>query len=144
MFPWLSLCTYVFQKKYTINLKKNQMPTQYSFTTHWQIKAPLPQVWNAIYQSLEWPQWWKGVVAVKAIEEGDENGIGGVREYTWRSILPYRLAFNMRVLQRTKNTDASKAKLPANWKERANGFLKRRTALLTFNTTGPFLSIKNG
>jgi hypothetical protein len=78
------------------------MPTQYSFTTHWQIKAPLPQVWNAIYQSLEWPQWWKGVVAVKAIEEGDENGIGGVREYIWRSILPYRLAFNMRVTENEK------------------------------------------
>lgn len=74
------------------------MPQRYAFTTHWQIKAPLQDVWQAIYHSLEWPEWWKGVEAVKAISEGDEEGIGGVREYTWRSILPYRLTFRMRLV----------------------------------------------
>jgi hypothetical protein len=79
------------------------MPTKYKFVTRWQLKAPLPQVWDAIYNSLEWPQWWKGVIDVKAIEEGDENGVGGVREYTWRSILPYRLSFGMRVTESEKH-----------------------------------------
>lgn len=75
------------------------MSEQYSFTTRWQIKAPLPQVWDAIYHSLEWPLWWKGVLTVKAISEGDALGIGGVREYTWKSVLPYKLSFNMRLTE---------------------------------------------
>ena len=75
------------------------MATQYAFITRWQIKAPLEQVWNAIHDSLEWPNWWKGVVAVKEIEKGDAKGIGGIREYTWRSVLPYQLAFNMRLTE---------------------------------------------
>jgi uncharacterized protein YndB with AHSA1/START domain len=78
------------------------MPTKYSFITHWQIKAPLAEVWDAIYHSLEWPQWWKGVVAVNEIEKGDENGVGGVREYTWKSVLPYTLCFNMRLTELEK------------------------------------------
>ncbi|NCI50381.1 polyketide cyclase [Sediminibacterium roseum] len=78
------------------------MSAHYAFVTRWQIRAPLPQVWDAIYHSLEWPGWWKGVVAVRSIEEGDEDGIGGVREYTWRSVLPYQLRFSMRLTQNEK------------------------------------------
>ena len=37
------------------------MPSQYSFETKWQLKAPVEEVWNAVYNSLEWQQWWKGV-----------------------------------------------------------------------------------
>lgn len=73
---------------------------KYSFITRWQIKAPVEQVWNAIYESTDWPNWWKGVLAVKEIEKNDANGINGVREYTWKSVLPYKLAFNMRLLKR--------------------------------------------
>ncbi len=73
------------------------MPTAYSFVTQWQIKAPLPAVWNAVYHSLEWPNWWKGVVAVRELEKGDALGIDSVRAYTWKSILPYQLTFNMRL-----------------------------------------------
>lgn len=76
------------------------MRPQYSFITRWQIRAPLEDVWDAIYNSLEWPQWWKGVVAATLIEEGDERGINGVREYTWRSILPYNLRFTSRLVER--------------------------------------------
>ncbi len=78
------------------------MATQYAFITRWQIKAPLTQVWDAIHDSLEWPQWWKGVVKVSELEKGDADGIGGVREYTWRSILPYQLAFKMRLTELEK------------------------------------------
>ena len=75
------------------------MATQYAFVTRWQIKAPLTQVWDVIHSSLEWPSWWKGVEKVVELEKGDTEGIGGVREYTWRSILPYNLAFNMRLTE---------------------------------------------
>jgi hypothetical protein len=75
------------------------MATEYAFITRWQIKAPLNKVWDTIYSSLDWPGWWKGVIDVKELEKGDENGIDSIREYTWRSILPYKLAFNMRLTE---------------------------------------------
>lgn len=71
------------------------MATQYAFVTRWQIKAPLTSVWDAIEDSLNWPHWWKGVVSVREEKKGDASGIGSVRVYQWRSILPYHLAFHM-------------------------------------------------
>lgn len=76
------------------------MKQQYSFITKWAIEAPLKNVWDAIYESTAWPQWWKGVKAVEVIKEGDENGIGGIRRYTWGSVLPYTLSFNMELKER--------------------------------------------
>jgi len=75
------------------------MPDQYQFITRWQIKAPVEDVWDAIYDSLEWPQWWKGVVAVTEHAKGDESGINGIRDYTWRSVLPYQLTFRSRLVE---------------------------------------------
>ncbi len=76
------------------------MPDKYFFVSRWQIKAPVEDVWDAIYNSLEWPRWWKGVKSVKLIAEGDERGIDGVREYTWQSVIPYKLKFSSRLIER--------------------------------------------
>ena len=45
------------------------MRKKYSFVTHWELRVPLEQVWHAIYNSLEWPQWWKGVLEVIEIKK---------------------------------------------------------------------------
>jgi hypothetical protein len=76
------------------------MKTQYSFVTKWEIEASLPQVWDAIYTSIEWPRWWKGVLSVQEIEKEDANGINGVNAYTWKSVLPYQLKFTMRLTEK--------------------------------------------
>ena len=76
------------------------MLVKYSFVTKWQLKAPIQEVWDAIYNSLEWPQWWKGVISVIEIEKNDEAGINGVRSYTWKSALPYKLNFNMKLIEK--------------------------------------------
>lgn len=76
------------------------MPQQYSFITKWQIKAPVQSVWNAIFYSKEWPNWWKGVLAVKELVPNDAAGLNGISEYTWKSALPYTLSFNMKLLER--------------------------------------------
>lgn len=73
------------------------MPKKYSFNTHWELKASLHEVWDAIYNSLEWPQWWKGVYKVTEIKPNDADGINGIRAYTWKSVLPYELLFSMRL-----------------------------------------------
>ena len=76
------------------------MPQQYSFITKWQIKAPVQSVWDAIFYSKEWPDWWKGVLAVKELVPNDAAGLNGISEYTWKSVLPYTLSFNMKLLER--------------------------------------------
>lgn len=68
----------------------------YEFVTIWRFKSPLAPVWEMIYHSKRWPEWWKGVEAVELIKEGAaENQIGSIYRYTWKSKLPYRLKFDM-------------------------------------------------
>lgn len=69
----------------------------YSFVTLWRLRAPRAPVWDLIYHSEQWPDWWRGVERVEKIELGDAEGIGSVQRYTWKSKLPYRLAFEMRL-----------------------------------------------
>jgi hypothetical protein len=69
----------------------------YSFATVWRFRSPLAPVWDLIYRSEEWPAWWRGVERVERLEPGDSEGIGTLQRYTWRSKLPYRLAFEMRL-----------------------------------------------
>ena len=68
----------------------------YDFVTIWRVKAPVERVWNEIYHSSEWPTWWKGVESVVEVRKGDEQGVGSVHRYTWKSKLPYRLSFDMK------------------------------------------------
>jgi uncharacterized protein YndB with AHSA1/START domain len=75
------------------------MGARYSFETVWKVEAPVEPVWQAISHPLKWPQWWKGVVAVKELEPGDEDGMGALHRYSWKSALPYRLDFDMRVTE---------------------------------------------
>jgi hypothetical protein len=69
----------------------------YSFVTLWRFRSPLEPVWDLIYRSEDWPAWWRGVERVERVERGDDSGLGALQLYTWRSRLPYRLAFHMRL-----------------------------------------------
>ncbi len=68
----------------------------YEFLTTWVLEAPRQAVWDAIYESERWPEWWRGVKATTELDPGDEDGIGRVGRYVWRSKLPYDLEFEMR------------------------------------------------
>jgi uncharacterized protein YndB with AHSA1/START domain len=70
---------------------------KYEFVTIWHFKSPLAPVWEMIYNSDRWPTWWKGVEDVTLVKEGDENNIGSIYRYTWKSKLPYRLRFEMQL-----------------------------------------------
>jgi len=67
----------------------------YQFHTIWRLKAPLGEVWDAIYHSETWPQWWHGVESVIELERGSNGGIGNKRRYIWKGVLPYRLTFDI-------------------------------------------------
>ena len=65
----------------------------YSFLTTWVVDAPRERVWDAIYDSERWPEWWRGVERVDRLEEGDDGGVGALYEHVWRSVLPYPVRF---------------------------------------------------
>ena len=69
----------------------------YSFATIWRLEAPIDRVYDAIRDSLAWPRWWSGVLAVDELRQGDEDGVGAVRRYTFKGKLPYTLSFDLAV-----------------------------------------------
>jgi uncharacterized protein YndB with AHSA1/START domain len=72
----------------------------YSFVTVWRIEAPIDAVYEAISESLRWPEWWPTVTAVVELAEGNrETGVGNVRRYTFKGMLPYSLAFDLEVTE---------------------------------------------
>ncbi len=76
------------------------MPQQYSFLSHWKIKAPIDTIWQLIYDSEKWPEWWDGVISVVETNKGDTRGIGSLRSYKMRSPMSYTLSFNMELTER--------------------------------------------
>lgn len=67
---------------------------EYRLNTLWRIDAPQRLVFDVVFDSLRWPQWWPGADRVEEIASGDNNGIGSVRRYVWKGRLPYRLCFD--------------------------------------------------
>jgi len=69
---------------------------EYAFLTTWLLEAPRQRVWEAIYDQAGWPRWWRGVEAVEEVGPGHEQpGVGTVARMTWRSLLPYRVRFDV-------------------------------------------------
>ena len=75
------------------------MPKYYEFVTIWRFDAPIEKVWDAIKQSENWSDWWKGVIKVVELKDGDADGIGKIIRSTWRSALPYTLEFDSEVVR---------------------------------------------
>jgi uncharacterized protein YndB with AHSA1/START domain len=70
---------------------------QYEFLTTWCVDAPIDAVFDLLSDSVGYPRWWKGVVSVDVLEPGDEDRVGELDHFTWRSVLPYSLGFDLRV-----------------------------------------------
>ncbi len=68
----------------------------YEFLTTWCIDAPIEAAFDLLGDAAGYPRWWKGVVSVAVLESGDESGVGELDRFTWRSVLPYSLSFDMR------------------------------------------------
>lgn len=67
----------------------------YSFLTTWLLASPREPVWEAIYAQERWPEWWRGVEEAEEIESGDGDRVGAVSRMAWRSLLPYRVRFEV-------------------------------------------------
>jgi uncharacterized protein YndB with AHSA1/START domain len=69
---------------------------EYRFLTTWLLEAERERVWDAIYDSERWPEWWKGVEEARKLEEGDDDGVGQFGRYVWKAKLPYQVEFFVR------------------------------------------------
>jgi len=68
---------------------------EYAFLTAWLLDSPREPVWEAIHDQARWPQWWRGVEEATELRKGDEVGRGAVSRMVWRSLLPYRVCFEV-------------------------------------------------
>jgi uncharacterized protein YndB with AHSA1/START domain len=69
--------------------------SEYRFLTTWLLEAERQRVWDAIYDSERWPEWWRGVEEAEKLAEGDEQGVGQRGRYVWKAKLPYRVDFEI-------------------------------------------------
>jgi hypothetical protein len=78
-----------------------QQVTQYHLTTRWTLEAPVGAVWTELSRPEGWPTWWKGMLAVRLLEQGDGSGTGAYRRITWRwrGVLRSRITFNLRTVK---------------------------------------------
>jgi hypothetical protein len=73
--------------------------SDYEFVTIWHFDAPIEHVWDEIKHSERWNEWWKGVLRVVELKEGDADGLGSIRRSTWKSALPYTLEFDSEIIR---------------------------------------------
>lgn len=68
---------------------------EYSFLTTWLLESPREPIWEAIYDQKRWPQWWRGVEEAEEVRPGEDGGVGTVARLVWKSLLPYRVEFEI-------------------------------------------------
>jgi uncharacterized protein YndB with AHSA1/START domain len=67
----------------------------YRFLSTWLLDSPREPVFDAIYDQASWPRWWRGVEEASEVRTGDESGVGTVARMVWKSLLPYRVEFEV-------------------------------------------------
>jgi hypothetical protein len=69
---------------------------EYAFLTTWLLESPREPVWEAIHAQEKWPSWWRGVEEATELRHGEDgSGLGSVSRMVWRSLLPYRVCFEV-------------------------------------------------
>jgi uncharacterized protein YndB with AHSA1/START domain len=68
---------------------------EYRFLTTWLLEAEREPVYELIWDSARWPEWWPGVTAAVEIAPGGPDGVGRRGRYEWRSRIPYPVRFEV-------------------------------------------------
>ena len=69
--------------------------TRFDLVSEWRLDAPIARVWAEIAAPEQWPHWWRAVKRVERLKDGDSEGVGIVRRFTWGTALPYTITFDM-------------------------------------------------
>ena len=70
---------------------------EYRFLTSWLLESPREPVFELLWDSARWPEWWPGVIEASEIAAGDveAGGVGRHGRYLWRSFVPYPVRFEV-------------------------------------------------
>jgi hypothetical protein len=68
----------------------------YSFVTHWHLQAPLEAVWDALYATDRYTEWWPSIVAYEKLTP-EITGVGARAQRVVRGRLPYSLRYTTTV-----------------------------------------------
>jgi hypothetical protein len=68
---------------------------EYAFLTTWLLESPRQPVWEALHDQARWPEWWRGVEEAEELRPGDGGDVGTVVRMVWKSLLPYRVEFEV-------------------------------------------------
>jgi hypothetical protein len=68
---------------------------EYAFLTTWLLDSPRQPVWEALHDQARWPRWWRGVEEAEELTPGDGGDVGTVARMVWKSLLPYRVEFEV-------------------------------------------------
>ena len=68
---------------------------EYRFLTTWLLAAEREPIFELLWDSARWPEWWPGVVEAVETDPGDGSGIGRRGRYQWRSTIPYPVRFEV-------------------------------------------------
>jgi uncharacterized protein YndB with AHSA1/START domain len=69
---------------------------EYAFLTTWLLESPREPVWEALHDQASWPSWWRGVEEAEELSRPPDGAdIGTVARMVWKSLLPYRVEFEV-------------------------------------------------
>ncbi|MGI8728079.1 MAG: SRPBCC family protein [Solirubrobacterales bacterium] len=68
----------------------------YELLSCWLLEVERERVFEALWESERWPDWWPGVVEATEIARGGPDGVGRKGRYEWRSTIPYPVRFEVR------------------------------------------------
>ena len=71
----------------------------YRFLTTWLLDSPREPVWEAIYDQERWPSGGAGWRRSRRSAPATEAGVGAVSRMVWKSLLPYRVEFEVTTTQ---------------------------------------------
>jgi hypothetical protein len=73
---------------------------EYAFLTTWLLESPRRPVWDALHDQESWPTWWRGVEEAEELSRPPDGGdVGTVARMVWKSLLPYRVEFEVTTTQ---------------------------------------------
>lgn len=80
------------------------LTNNYHFITRWRVESTIEEISHILNDPLDLVRWWPSVyLDVKALEPGDEYGLGRVVSLYTKGWLPYRLHWSFRVTEVQKD-----------------------------------------
>jgi hypothetical protein len=73
----------------------------YRFVTTFDVAASPPRAWEVLGDLATWPEWWRWLVAIELLAEGDREGIGASYRCRFRTPLGYPVSFDADVVGAT-------------------------------------------